>query len=287
MRRTTAWPFSTPRSPAVCSHRRRPAGRCCKIRLEQVTVPTYSGNSSTPLTRPRQVMRGGYRAAPILGATCCSIRALPWTTPVASAVSTNVASTKWEAPSIDTAGVDVCRSSLATVNVSTNTKIIPDTAKGHTRRALHGANTAPARRMVTTDALQSVGGVTGTIVATSASSGTPIWPPSLLGPLFCRRKLRPHRETYGYRPDWWSAPQLGRRDYRWPRRLQRLPITVTGATKSKINSGVVATSTFAGHLWDAGGPPILCSNGREHRGRYPESDHSNEASAVPAAGGGG
>lgn len=208
---------------------------------------------------------------------------------VASAVSTNVASTNWEAPSIDTAGVDGCRIvACYGANVSTNTGFTPDTAKGHTRRALHGANTAPARRMVSTDALQSAGGVTGTITATSASSGTPIMATVALRPAplseetpAAPRNLTATGQTGGVLLDWDDVTTAGLDGYNVYRS------TVTGATKSKINSGVVATSTFTDTSETAGTAYFYAVTAVNNEAGAPESDHSNEASAVPAAGGGG
>ena len=205
---------------------------------------------------------------------------------VASAAFAGAAGTVWEAPSIDTTGVDGCRIvACYGANVGPTTGFTPDEGKGHTRVALHGTNAVPARRMVSTDATQITGGSTGPITATSASSGRPIMATVALRPAQTSQETPavPQNLTATGQPggvllDWDDVTTPGLDGYNVYR------ATSAGGTRNKLNQALVSASGYV----DSTGAPgttyhyvVTAVNGEA---APPESAPSNEASAAPQSG---
>lgn len=207
---------------------------------------------------------------------------------VVSASATGAPATAWSAPSVDTTGVDGCRIvACYGANVSTTTGFTPDQGKGYTRRALHGTNTTPARRMVSTDATQSTGGSTGTITATSASSGRPIMATIALRPAQATQQtpavpqnLTATGQSGRVLLDWDDVTTAGLDGYNVYRS------TTSGGTKTRLNASLVPVSTYSDSTGTPGTDYYYTVTAVNSQASTPESGYSNEASAAPQAGGG-
>jgi hypothetical protein len=205
---------------------------------------------------------------------------------VTSAQATGSSSTTWNAPSVDTTGVDGCRVvACYGANVSTKASFTP--AKGHTRRALHGANQTPARRMVSTDATQDAGGSTGPITATSSSSGRPVMATVALRPAPATQQTPavPQNLTAVGQPgavllDWDDVTTAGLDGYNVYRS------TEAGAAKTRLNASLVPNSTYSDSTGTPGTVYHYTVTTVNAEAATPESGHSNEASAAPENGGG-
>jgi hypothetical protein len=202
---------------------------------------------------------------------------------VVSAAGTSAASTNWNAPSVDTTGVDGCRIvACYGANVSTTTGFTPDLGKGYTRRALHGVNTVPARRMVSTDTTQNTGGSTGSITASSAASGTPVMATVALRPAQASQQTpaAPQNLTATSQPggvllDWDDTTTPGLDGYNVYRAAS------AAGTRTRLNQALVSASAYV----DSTGVPgttyyyvVTAVNGEASPS---ESGFSNEASAGP------
>lgn len=207
---------------------------------------------------------------------------------VASASARGAVAATWNAPSVDTTGVDGCRIiACYGANVSTATGFTPDQGKGHTRRALHGTNTLPPRRMVSTDATQGTGGSTGKITATSASSAAPITATIALRPAQATQQTPavPQDLTAAGQPggvllDWNDVTTAGLDGYNVYRS------TTPGGTKTRLNASLVPVSTYSDSTGTPGTGYYYTVTAVNSEAAPPESGHSNGAGATPGAGGG-
>jgi hypothetical protein len=202
---------------------------------------------------------------------------------IVSAASVGAASTTWNAPSVDTTGVNGCRIvACYGANVGTATGFTPDQSKGHTRRALHGVSTAPARRMVSTDASLSTGGPTGTITAISAASGTPVMATVALRPAQVLQQtpavpqnLTATSQSGGVLLDWDDTTTAGLDGYNVYRAVS------PGGTRTRLNQALVSASAYVDSTGTPGTTYYYAVTAVNGEAALPESDFSNEASAEP------